>query len=67
MSIEQNVRDIERRIAAACERAGRSPDEVTLVVVTKTIDITTIETTFNAGIRHFGENRVQEAQPKIGT
>ena len=65
MPIEQNIRDVERRIARACERAGRSPDEVTLVAVTKTIDVPAIEAAFNAGIRNFGENRLQEAKPKI--
>ena len=65
MTIEQNVRDVERRIAGACERAGRSPDEVTLVAVTKTIEVPAIEAAFNAGIRDFGENKVQEAKPKI--
>lgn len=65
MNIEQNVRDVEQRIAVACERAGRSPDEVTLIAVTKTIGVPAIEAAFNAGIRNFGENRVQEAQPKI--
>ena len=65
IDIEANLRDIEHRIAGACERAGRSPDEVTLVAVTKTIDVPAIEAAFRAGIRHFGENRVQEAMPKI--
>jgi pyridoxal phosphate enzyme (YggS family) len=65
MSLEQNLAAIERRIAAACDRAGRSPEEVTLVAVTKTVDVTAIEAAFRAGVRHFGENRVQEAQPKI--
>ena len=65
MSIEKNVREVERRIAQACERAGRSPDEVTLVAVTKTTGVPSILAAFNAGIRHFGENRVQEAKPKI--
>jgi hypothetical protein len=65
MNIEQNVRYVERCIAGACERAGRSPDEVTLIAVTKTIGVPAIEAAFNAGIRNFGENRVQEAQPKI--
>jgi pyridoxal phosphate enzyme (YggS family) len=65
MSLEQNLSDIERRIAAACASAERSPEEVTLVAVTKTVDVTAIEAAFRAGIRHFGENRVQEAQPKI--
>ena len=65
MNIEQNIQNVERCIAGACERAGRSPDEVTLIAVTKTIGIPAIEAAFNAGIRNFGENRVQEAQPKI--
>jgi pyridoxal phosphate enzyme (YggS family) len=65
MTIEQNVRYVERRIAGACERVGRSPDEVTLIAVTKTIGVPVIEAAFNAGIRNFGENRVQEAKPKI--
>jgi hypothetical protein len=65
MTIEQNVRNLQQRIARACERAGRSPDEVTLVAVTKTVDVSAIEAAFNAGIRDFGESRVQEAKPKI--
>jgi pyridoxal phosphate enzyme (YggS family) len=65
MTIEQNIRELQQRIARACQRAGRSPDEVTLVAVTKTVDISAVEAAFNAGIRHFGESRVQEAKPKI--
>jgi pyridoxal phosphate enzyme (YggS family) len=65
VSIEVNVRRLERQIGAACERAGRSPDEVTLVAVTKTVEPATIEAAFEAGIHNFGENRVQEARPKI--
>jgi pyridoxal phosphate enzyme (YggS family) len=65
MSIEQNLHDLQQRIARACQRAGRSPDEVTLVAVTKTVDISAVEAAFNAGIRHLGESRIQEAKPKI--
>ena len=65
MAIEQNIRELQQRIARACQRAGRSPDEVTLVAVTKTVDIPAIEAAFNAGLRYFGESRVQEAKPKI--
>jgi len=65
MAIEQNVRELERRIATACERAGRLPEEVTVIAVTKTVEVSTIEAAFEAGLRHFGENRVQEAKPKI--
>jgi pyridoxal phosphate enzyme (YggS family) len=63
--IEKNVQEVQQRIARACERAGRSPDKVTLVAVTKTIGVPSILAAFEAGIRHFGENRVQEAKPKI--
>ncbi|MEE8374094.1 MAG: YggS family pyridoxal phosphate-dependent enzyme [Dehalococcoidia bacterium] len=65
MTIEQNVRKLERRVAAACERVGRSPEEVTVIAVSKTVEASTIESAFEAGLRHFGENRVQEAKPKI--
>ena len=65
MDIERNIRDLERRIAAAAERANRSPAEITLVVVTKTIRPSLIQQAFEAGIRHFGENRIQEAKSKI--
>ena len=65
MTIEQNVRRIEERIAGACERSGRSPGQVALVAVTKKIDVPAIKAAFDAGVADFGENRVQEAQPKI--
>ena len=63
--IEQNIRQVEKRIAAACERAGRSPEDVTLIAVTKGVEPWAIEAAHRAGIRHFGENRVQEAREKI--
>lgn len=65
MAIEQNVRNLQTRIARACERGRRSPDEVTLVAVSKTVDATAVEAAFQAGLRHFGESRVQESKPKI--
>ena len=52
------------RIAHACEVAGREPDEVTLVAVSKTHEAGAIEPLLAAGHRVFGENRVQEAQAK---
>jgi pyridoxal phosphate enzyme (YggS family) len=65
MNIERNIEAVQNRIERACERAGRSPGEVTLVVVTKTIAPSQIEAAFQAGIRHFGENRIQEAVAKL--
>ncbi|MCL0088444.1 YggS family pyridoxal phosphate-dependent enzyme [Dehalococcoidia bacterium] len=66
MAIEHNIQEVTRRIVLACERAGRSPEEVTLVAVTKTVGPAAIRAAFQAGLRHFGENRVQEAKPKLG-
>ncbi|HSL75330.1 MAG TPA: YggS family pyridoxal phosphate-dependent enzyme [Candidatus Limnocylindrales bacterium] len=53
------------RIAAACGRAGRDPDEVTLVAVSKTVDAARLRTAVEAGITTLGENRVQEAEAKV--
>ena len=65
MGIEQNIQEVRNRIENACRRGSRSPDEVTLVAITKTHDAKTVRSAFNAGIRHFGENRVQEADVKL--
>ena len=64
--IGANIEEVKERIARACQRAGRSPDEVTIVAVTKMVEPSAIATAFKLGIRHFGENRVQEAVDKIG-
>ena len=65
MSIEENIRHVRERIARAAERAGRLPSEVTIIAVTKSVELPAIKAAFQAGISHFGENRVQEAKPKI--
>jgi len=57
----ERVRD---RIAAACERAGRSSDEVTLTVVTKFFPASDVRLLADLGVRHVGENRHQEAEAK---
>lgn len=63
--IFQNISNVYRRICHAAMRAGRDPEEVKLVAVTKTVDIDRIREAIDAGLRVFGENRVQEAQKKI--
>lgn len=63
--IAANAAVVRARIAGACERAGRDPARVTLVAVTKTHDAAVAVEAFTAGLRDFGENRVQEALPKI--
>lgn len=65
MEIGANLEKVREGIARACLRAGRSPSEVTLVAVTKGVTPKEIEAAFAAGVRHFGENRVQEAAEKI--
>jgi len=63
--IRTNIDQVRERITRACQRVGRSPEEITIVVVTKTVEPPAIATAFKLGIRHFGENKVQEAEAKI--
>jgi hypothetical protein len=65
MGLSERLASVNRRIAASCERAGRSPSEVTLVGVTKTVAPAVVESAIRAGLRDLGENRVQEAATKI--
>jgi hypothetical protein len=53
------------RIAAACARVSRDPSEVTLVAVSKTVDVARLRAAVEAGITTLGENRVQEAEGKV--
>ena len=63
--IQANLEELNRRINQACERSHRSPNDVRLVAVTKGQPVATIKAAFDCGIRDFGENRIQEARPKI--
>ena len=63
--LQDNLQEIEKRVQAACDRAGRSRDEVTLIAVSKTKPITDLTEIYNAGVRDFGENKVQELTDKI--
>ena len=64
-TIAARVADLRERIADACARAGRREDDVTLIAVTKGHGVAAIDEARAAGVRDFGENRVQEAAPKI--
>jgi len=55
---------MQERIAGAAARAGRNADEITLIGVSKTHPANAIREAFEAGVRHFGENRVQEWEGK---
>lgn len=67
VNIKQNLEAAQQRIAAAAERADRDPTAVRLIAVTKTHPVETIIAGMEAGLTDLGENRVQEALPKIDT
>ena len=60
-----NIARVRANIAQAAQKAGRDADEVTLVAVSKTKPLELVRLAYEAGVTHFGENRVQEALPKI--
>ena len=62
--IKENLAKIEANIQAACERSGRKREDVTLIVVSKTQSVGTIQKAYDASVRVFGENRVQELNEK---
>jgi PLP dependent protein len=62
--IAENITRVQERMAAACRRAGRAASDVKLLAVTKTVPPDRIRLAYEAGLRDFGENRVQEAAAK---
>ena len=62
--LTENVIEVEKRVQAACDRAGRSRDEVTLIAVSKTKPVSDIEEVLTTGILDYGENKVQELSDK---
>jgi pyridoxal phosphate enzyme (YggS family) len=65
MSIAENIAQVRERIADAARRAGRNPNEITLMCVSKTFPAERIREAYAAGLRVFGENRVQEFAGKV--
>jgi pyridoxal phosphate enzyme (YggS family) len=65
-SMRKNLLHIQQRIAAAAKRASRLPEEITLIAVSKMHPAEAVREAYQAGIRHFGENRVQEWESKHG-
>ena len=63
--ISDNIRKVEEKIAQSCERAGRADNEVTLIAVSKTKPVALLKQAYDAGIRDFGENKVQELVDKL--
>src|SRR6266478_7003963 len=62
--IRDNLSRVREQIAAAAQRAGRQSEEITLIGVSKTHPAEAIRAAYEAGLRHFGENRVQEWEGK---
>ncbi|MGA0899645.1 MAG: YggS family pyridoxal phosphate-dependent enzyme [Luteolibacter sp.] len=64
-SIVQRLSEVRQRIVAACQRAGRDPDTVRLIAVSKTFPAEAVLQAIVAGHYRFGESRLQEAQAKL--
>jgi PLP dependent protein len=64
--ISENWHLLQERIAKAAQNAGRNPDAIKVMAVSKTRPVAEIETALACGLNIFGENRVQEAETKIG-
>ena len=62
--VSDNLRRIKLDLVKACERSGRNPEDITIVAVTKYVGIDKIKEAIEAGIKHFGENRLQDALSK---
>lgn len=62
--IKDQLREVEEKISAACQRAGRNREDVTLIAVSKTKPVETLKEAYDLGIRVFGENKVQELTQK---
>lgn len=63
--LERGLSEVRERIELACGDAGRDPDEITLVVVTKNFPVSDVLLLRDLGVRHVGENRDQEAADKV--
>jgi pyridoxal phosphate enzyme (YggS family) len=66
MTIAENIEKIEERIIKTCLRSGRKREDITLMAVTKFMPVEAVIEAWNAGLRCFGESRVQEAVSKFG-
>jgi hypothetical protein len=62
--VKENLAAVESNIRAACERAHRSPDDVSLIAVSKTKPVEMLEEAYDYGMRLFGENKAQEMKEK---
>ncbi len=66
MDMVKDISDIYVRMSHACMRVGREPDAARLIAVSKTVGTDAVREAYDAGLREFGENRIQEAERKTG-
>ena len=64
-TFQERLEQVQQRMAAACARAGRRPDEVQLIAISKTYGPERVREAAECGLRIFGENKVQEAEAKV--
>lgn len=64
MNIQENLKNINKKMTKACEQALRNKEEITLLAVSKTHTVNEVKEVYKLGIRDFGENRVQELLEK---
>jgi len=64
--IRENLAQVSENIEKACDRAGRDPEQVTLIAVSKTKPVAMLQEAYKCGCREFGENKVQELVEKYG-
>ncbi len=64
-TIEENIQNVKENIAKSAEKAGKNPEEIVLVAVSKTVEPERIREALKCGINIIGENRVQEAEEKF--
>src|SRR5688572_17964099 len=65
--VAENLSDVAGKISAACTLVGREAGSVELIAVSKTFPVEAVRDAFEAGHLHFGESRIQEAEPKIAS
>jgi PLP dependent protein len=65
MPLKNNIENVRQKIATAAQKSGRNPQDIKLIAVTKTVPAEIVEQAIVAGVADIGENRVQEAMPKI--
>lgn len=63
-TVKENIEKVVRRVQTACEKTGRDPDSVTIIPVTKTVDVKRIKKVIDCGYHEVAENKVQEAENK---